>query len=116
MTKSRDELRAIEYLRGITISRSEPLIALTLAMMLVSPFAAQAQIVGGGTDPTTILQAIITYLTGPFGQAIGVLAVIGAGLLFWFGRFSLIHLAATIGGLVLVFGAAYLVQQFVGGV
>ncbi len=106
--------RTLEYLSRVTASRSLPVIVLMLAMLLIS-LAAQAQVVGGGTDPTTILQAIITYLTGPFGQAIGVLAVIGAGLLFWFGRFSLIHLAATIGGLVLVFGAAYLVQQFVGG-
>jgi type IV secretion system protein VirB2 len=107
--------RTLEYLRRVTASRSLPVIVLILTMLLISSLAAQAQVVGGGTDPTTILQAIITYLTGPFGQAIGVLAVIGAGLLFWFGRFSLIHLAATIGGLVLVFGAAYLVQQFVGG-
>ena len=107
--------RTLEHLPRITASRSLPIIVLMLTMLLISSLAAQAQVVGGGTDPTTILQAIITYLTGPFGQAIGVLAVIGAGLLFWFGRFSLVHLAATIGGLVLVFGAAYLVQQFVGG-
>jgi type IV secretion system protein VirB2 len=113
--KASKRKRTLDYLPRVTASRSLPVIVLMLTMLLMSSLAAQAQVVGGGTDPTTILQAIITYLTGPFGQAIGVLAVIGAGLLFWFGRFSLIHLAATIGGLVLVFGAAYLVQQFVGG-
>ncbi len=48
--------------------------------------AAHAQIVGGGTDPNTILQAITTYILGPFGQSLAVLGLIAVGISFcWAG-------------------------------
>jgi type IV secretory pathway VirB2 component (pilin) len=44
-----------------------------------------------------------------------VLALIGVGISFLVGRLGLFGIAAFIGGLVLVFGSSYLVQQFLGG-
>ena len=88
---------------------------LVFVAALLAPLLANAQVVGGGSDPSTILQAIVTWITGPFGQSIAVLALIGAGLAFFFGRFGIIHLISIISGLVLVFGASFLVQQFLGG-
>ena len=78
--------------------------------------AAHAQIVGGGTDPNTILQAITTYILGPFGQSLAVLGLIAVGISFLLGRLGLFVLAAFIGGLILIFGSSYLVSQFLGGV
>lgn len=78
--------------------------------------AAHAQIVGGGTDPNTILQAITTYILGPFGQSLAVLGLIAVGISFLLGRLGLFVLAAFIGGLILIFGSSYLVTQFLGGV
>jgi type IV secretion system protein VirB2 len=89
-----------------------PLLVLGLAAL---PHGAFAQMVGGGTDPSTILQNIATYVTGPFGQALAILAVMACGFAFMLGRIGLFLLGGIVGGIVLVFGAAFLVQQFVGG-
>jgi type IV secretory pathway VirB2 component (pilin) len=87
---------------------------LPVALILITS-AAQAQVVGGGTDPTTILTAIATYILGPFGQALAVLGCIAIGCAFLFGHLGLRGLGAFVGGLALVFGSAFLVQQFLGG-
>jgi type IV secretion system protein VirB2 len=57
--------------------------------------AAHAQIVGGGTDPNTILQAITTYILGPFGQSLAVLGLIAVGISFLLGRLGLFVLASA---------------------
>ena len=87
---------------------------LVLAALLM-PALAHAQMVSGGTSPTTILDNIATFILGPFGQAIAVLSVIGIGVAFMFGRASLGLVGSLVGGLVLIFGASYLITQFVGG-
>ena len=86
---------------------------LLLAAVLL-PVLAHAQTVSGGTSPTTILNNIATFILGPFGQSIAVLSVIGIGVAFMFGRATLGLLGGLVGGLVLIFGASYLVTQFVG--
>jgi type IV secretion system protein VirB2 len=85
------------------------------ALAVITATGAAAQVVGGGTDPTTILTAITTFILGPFGQALAVLGLIAAGITFMFGRLGLLHLGAFVAGLVLVFGASFLVSQFLGG-
>ena len=86
---------------------------LLLAAALL-PVLAHAQTVSGGTSPQTILNNIATFILGPFGQSIAVLSVIGIGVAFIFGRATLGLLGGLVGGLVLIFGASYLVTQFVG--
>jgi type IV secretion system protein VirB2 len=86
---------------------------LLLAAALL-PVLAHAQTVSGGTSPTTILNNIASFILGPFGQSIAVLSVIGIGVAFIFGRATLGLLGGLVGGLVLIFGASYLVTQFVG--
>ena len=103
--------RALERIRKAATS-SRPIIA---AASVSGATAAHAQTIGGGSDPSTILQAIATYILGPFGQALAVLALIGVGISFLVGRLGLFGIAAFIGGLILVFGSSYLVQQFLGG-
>jgi type IV secretion system protein VirB2 len=89
-------------------------VPLLLIATLVMPPLAHAQAVTGGTNPTTILNNIATFILGPFGQALAVLSVIGIGAAFIFGRVTLGLLGGLVGGLVLIFGASYLVTQFVG--
>jgi type IV secretion system protein VirB2 len=86
---------------------------LLLAAALL-PLLAHAQTVSGGTSPQTILNNIATFILGPFGQSVAVLSVIGIGVAFIFGRVTLGLLGGLVGGLVLIFGASYLVTQFVG--
>jgi type IV secretion system protein VirB2 len=100
--------RALERIRQLAASIA--------AAGVVGATAAQAQTVGGGTDPSTILQAITTYILGPFGQSLAVLGLIAVGISFLLGRLGLFVLAAFIGGLILIFGSSYLVSQFLGGV
>jgi type IV secretion system protein VirB2 len=102
--------RALERIRKAAASICPTIVAAGVS----GATAAQAQTVGG-TDPSTILQAIATYILGPFGQALAVLALIGVGISFLVGRLGLFGIAAFIGGLILVFGSSYLVQQFLGG-
>jgi type IV secretion system protein VirB2 len=87
---------------------------LLLSAALLAPALAHGQTVSGGTSPTTILNNIATFILGPFGQSIAVLSVIGIGVAFMFGRATLGLLGGLVGGLVLIFGASYLVTQFVG--
>ncbi len=84
------------------------------ALALVTATAAHAQVVGGGTDPTTILTAITTFILGPFGQALAVLCCVAVGVGMMAGRLHLLGLGAFIGGLCIVFGASFLVNQFLG--
>jgi type IV secretory pathway VirB2 component (pilin) len=86
------------------------LAAAALSMLSVS---ARAQ-VGGGTDPATILNNIATFILGPFGQAVGILAVISAGFSWIFGYLGVYHVAAVVGGLVLIFGSSYLITTIAG--
>jgi len=88
--------------------------SLSFVVVLLLPVLAQAQTVSGGTNPTTILNNIATFILGPFGQSISVLSVIGVGVAFMFGRVTLGLLGGFVGGLVLIFGASFLVTQFVG--
>lgn len=81
---------------------------------LLAPVLAAAQTVGGGSDPTTILNALITWLTGPFGTSLAILIVMGAGIAFMVGRFALLHLVGVIAGITIMFSAAYLVQTVLG--
>ena len=82
---------------------------------LMLPALAHAQVVTGGTDPTTILDNIATFILGPFGEGLAVLGLIGIGFAFILGRASLGLIGSIVGGLVLVFGASFLITQFVGG-
>jgi type IV secretory pathway VirB2 component (pilin) len=87
---------------------------LSAAVLIAAlPVAARAQ-VGGGTDPSTILNNIATFILGPFGQAVGILAIISAGFSWIFGYLGVYHVAAVVGGLVLVFGSSYLITTLVG--
>jgi type IV secretion system protein VirB2 len=86
--------------------------ALTL---LGSPGLAYAQTVTGGESPQTMINAICTFILGPFGETIAVLGIIGIGFLFMFGRASLGVIAGVIGGIVIMFGASYLGQTLTGG-
>jgi type IV secretion system protein VirB2 len=89
-----------------------PLLTLAVAGL---PILAHAQTVTGGTDPSTIINNIATFILGPFGQAIAILAVIAVGFAFMFGRLGIFLLAGVVGGLILIFGSSYLVTQFIGG-
>ncbi len=61
---------------------------------------------------TTMLTTIITAFTGPIGRGIAVLALIGAGLMMFFGRLNWPIFLAILVGVVLVFSAETIVDGF----
>ena len=79
------------------------------------PIDAHAQTVTGGASPATMVNNICTFILGTFGQSIAVLAIIGIGFLWMFGRASLGIIAGIVGGIVIMFGASYLGQTLTGG-
>jgi type IV secretion system protein VirB2 len=85
-----------------------------LGTVLMMPAVAHAQSISGGVDPTTILQNIASFILGPFGITLAVLAVIGIGFAFMLGRAGLGLIGGVLGGLVLVFGGSYIINQAVG--
>jgi type IV secretion system protein VirB2 len=89
--------------------------AAVIAACLLVPAAAHAQVVSGGTSPTTIIDNIATFILGPFGEGVAVLAVAAVGFMCWTGRMGIHAIGWLAAGLVLVFGSSYLVTTFVGG-
>jgi len=96
---------------GLAVRNRLPLLVIASLLM---PTLAHAQVVSGGTNPATILTNIATFILGPFGESLAVLAMIGIGFAFILGRASLGIVGSIVGGLVLIFGASYLVTTFVG--
>lgn len=81
-----------------------------VTMVVFSPHLAQAQTV----DPTTIVTAILTWLTGPFGKA-AVAVVVGiVAFACMLGHHPYAALGAVVLGTFLLFGAQFFVQTFVG--
>lgn len=87
---------------------------LGLAGLMATMSVSQAFAAGTGTDPGTYLTAIVTFITGAFGQSLAILGVIAIGLAWMFGRASLGLVAGVVGGIVIMFGASYMVGQVVG--
>lgn len=86
-------------------------IAIVLATALV-PSEAWAQS-GGTLQPVqTTVQQLVSLLTGPISTALATLAVIACGFFAWAGRLTWGIAGSVIFGIVLVFGAAQIVQFF----
>ncbi|ABQ29121.1 TrbC/VirB2 family protein [Acidiphilium cryptum] len=116
LTKLRD--RVANFAAG-TVSKIDrgawiqPAVLVTVGFLL--PAVAHAQVVSGGTSPTTIIDNIATFILGPFGEGVAVLAVAAVGFMCWTGRMGFHAIGWLAAGLVLVFGSSYLVTTFVGG-
>lgn len=89
-----------------------------LALCVLSPDFAQAQeTTGSAFAPIqTAIQMIIDFVTGPFGRALAILAVISLGLLAFAGRLSWFTVGYVVIGIGLVFGAPTIVDQLIDSV
>jgi len=85
--------------------------AATIALVLMSGDGAFAQ--SGTLAPVqSTLTTLVSTLTGPIATALATLAVIACGFLAWAGRLTWGVAGSVIFGIVLVFGAAQIVQFF----
>ena len=75
---------------------------------LVTPAFASANVEG-------LLQNVVDMLTGNTARLLAVLAVVVVGILWMFGLFDLRRAAIVVLGIVVVFGAAEIVNLITGG-
>ena len=87
-----------------------------LAGLMLGMIASSAHAGGDLTPVQSTLDQLIELFTGTLGTALAVLAVIGCGVLAWAGRLTWGVAGSIIGGIVLVFGAANIVEFFKGAV
>lgn len=83
-------------------------IALAASLILVQPAFASANVEG-------LLQNVVDMLTGNTARLLAVLAVVVVGILWMFGLFDLRRAAIVVLGIVVVFGAAEIVNLITGG-
>lgn len=83
-------------------------IAGAASLVLVQPAFAQANVEG-------LLQNVVDMLTGNTARLLAVLAVVVVGILWMFGLFDLRRAAIVVLGIIVVFGAAEIVNLITGG-
>lgn len=97
-------------------SQSIIVAALTVGFIGI-PQVAFAQETGGAFGPIqAAVQLVIDFVTGPFGRALAVLAVIGLGIAAFAGKISWIACGFVVIGIGLVFGAPQIVDQLISSV
>ena len=77
-------------------------------LVLVQPAFASANV-------ESLLQNVVDMLTGNTARLLAVLAVVVVGILWMFGLFDLRRAAIVVLGIVVVFGAAEIVNLITGG-
>ncbi|EJL56095.1 type IV secretory pathway, VirB2 component (pilin) [Rhizobium sp. CF122] len=93
--------------------RAGVLVALGL-MQLAAADLAMAQATNQAFAPLqTVVQAVVDFITGPFGRLVAIIAVIGLGFLAFAGRLSWFTAGAVVLGIGLVFGAPAIVDQLI---
>lgn len=81
-------------------------------MQLINADFAMAQATNQAFAPLqTVVQAVVDFITGPFGRLVAIIAVIGLGFLAFAGRLSWFTAGAVVLGIGLVFGAPAIVDQ-----
>ncbi len=83
-------------------------IALAATCLSAQPALASANVEG-------LLQNVVDMLTGNTARLLAVLAVVVVGILWMFGLFDLRRAAIVVLGIVVVFGAAEIVNLITGG-
>jgi hypothetical protein len=89
-----------------------PLSLAALAAFMANRAVAQALNVTGGVDPTTGLQTLATWIFTLVGIAIPTICAFKGAHAVAEGRHLLPYVGSAIGGSVLAFGGAYLLQHY----
>lgn len=84
------------------------LAGVTLAMIPV-PAWAQNQ-----TEVVTMVDAVLNFLTGPIAKSLAAIALVVAGIMFFFGHGNKGLLGSIIIGCFIVFGAKWIVDMISG--
>jgi type IV secretion system protein VirB2 len=94
-----------------TMQVAVALLSLAVSQLLASDIA-MAQATSQAFAPLqTVVQAVVDFITGPFGRLVAIIAVIGLGFLAFAGRLSWFTAGAVVLGIGLVFGAPAIVDE-----
>jgi type IV secretory pathway VirB2 component (pilin) len=88
--------------------------ALAVAVIATAADPAFAQSGGGQGDITTFLQNIVNIITGKAGKLIAVIAICLVGIGALMGALSMRAAGGVILGVMLIFSAAWIVDQIIG--
>lgn len=95
----------------LTAQIAVTLVTLVVSQLFVSDIAL-AQATGQAFAPLqTVVQAVVDFITGPFGRLVAIIAVIGLGFLAFAGRLTWFTAGAVVLGIGLVFGAPAIVDE-----
>jgi type IV secretion system protein VirB2 len=93
-------------------SKVVAILSVLVASQFVMADVALAQATNQAFAPLlTVVQAVVDFITGPFGRLIAIIAVIGLGFLAFAGRLSWFTAGAVVLGIGLVFGAPAIVDE-----
>ncbi|WP_421405595.1 TrbC/VirB2 family protein [Agrobacterium fabrum] len=88
------------------------MMSVILVSQIITADLAMAQATNQAFAPLqTVVQAVVDFITGPFGRLVAIIAVIGLGFLAFAGRLSWFTAGAVVLGIGLVFGAPAIVDQ-----
>jgi len=97
-----------------TLARVTAIIGLLTLLQVTFADFALAQATNQAFAPLqTVVQAVVDFITGPFGRLVAIIAVIGLGFLAFAGRLSWFTAGAVVLGIGLVFGAPAIVDQLI---
>lgn len=95
--------------------RSWIYVGLAVGLALAYAHPALAQTTGGsGINPATVIQNLINLLNNNLIRGLAVLAVMATGAAWLFGRLDLHRAGVVVVGIILLFGAATIVDTFTG--
>lgn len=105
-------MKIILSARQTTALRIAALVSALAICQLAAADVAMAQATNQAFAPLqTVVQAVVDFITGPFGRLVAIIAVIGLGFLAFAGRLSWFTAGAVVLGIGLVFGAPAIVDQ-----
>ena len=79
------------------------------ALLIVAAAPALAQ---GLSPVSAMIDNVIDAVTGPIGRGLGVLALVGSGVMMFFGRLNWPIFVAVFVGVVLIFSAETIIDGF----
>lgn len=83
-----------------------------LLIALIWALAADPALAQDLSPVSDMIDNLITALTGPIGRGLSVLALVGAGVMMFFGRLNWPVFVAIFVGVVLIFSAEAIVDGF----
>lgn len=107
-------MKVVPFVPQNKVFRIAAVFVAVTVVQLLSADVAMAQATNQAFAPLqTVVQAVVDFITGPFGRLVAIIAVIGLGFLAFAGRLSWFTAGAVVLGIGLVFGAPAIVDQLI---